>query len=104
MAGNQEQKQLQIELKPEVATGMYSNLAVVANTPSEFVIDFVAMLPGMAKAEVRSRILLTPEHAKRLLFALQERIRGYESQFGTIDLHQPEQKGRTIAPFGTGEA
>jgi hypothetical protein len=104
MAGNQEQKQLQIELKPEVATGMYSNLAIVANTPSEFVIDFVAMLPGMAKAEVRSRILLTPEHAKRLLFALQERIRGYESQFGTIDLHQPEQKGRTIAPFGTGEA
>ena len=104
MAGNQEQKQLQIELKPEVATGMYSNLAVVANTPSEFVIDFVAMLPGMTKAEVRSRILLTPEHAKRLLFAMQERIRGYESQFGTIDLHQPEQKGRTIAPFGTGEA
>lgn len=104
MAGNQEQKQLQIELKPEVATGMYSNLAIVANTPSEFVVDFVAMLPGMAKAEVRSRILLTPEHAKRLLFALQERIRGYESQFGTIDLHQPEQKGRTIAPFGTGEA
>ncbi len=101
---NQNQKQLQIELKPEVATGVYSNMAIVANTPSEFVLDFVSMLPGMPKADVRSRIIMTPEHAKRLLFALQERVHGYETQFGTIDLHQPEAKGRTIAPFGTGEA
>lgn len=98
------QKQLQIELKPEVATGVYSNLAIVANTPSEFVIDFVAMLPGLQKAEVRSRVIMTPEHAKRLLGALGERVRGYEEQFGRIDLHNPEPKGRTIAPFGTGEA
>ena len=100
---NEKQKQLQIELKPEVAAGVYSNLAVVANTPSEFVMDFIAMLPGIPKAEVRSRVIMT-EHAKRLLFALQERVNGYEHQFGTINLHQPEQKGRTIAPFGTGEA
>ena len=101
---NEKQKQLQIELKPEVASGVYSNLAVVANTPSEFVMDFIAMLPGIPKAEVRSRVIMTPEHAKRLLFALQERVNGYEHQFGTISLHQPDQKGRTIAPFGTGEA
>ena len=101
---NEKQKQLQIELMPEVAAGVYSNLAVVANTPSEFVMDFIAMLPGIPKAEVRSRVIMTPEHAKRLLFALQERVNGYEHQFGTINLHQPEQKGRTIAPFGTGEA
>jgi hypothetical protein len=101
---NENQKQLQIELKPDVATGVYSNLAVVANTPSEFVMDFIAMLPGLPKAEVRSRVIMTPEHAKRLLYALQERVNGYERQFGTIDLHQPDPKGRTIAPFGTGEA
>ncbi len=101
---NEKQKQLQIELKPDVATGVYSNLAVVANTPSEFVMDFIAMLPGLPKAEVRSRIIMTPEHAKRLLYALQERVNGYERQFGAIDLHQPDPKGRTIAPFGTGEA
>lgn len=101
---NENQKQLQIELKPEVATGVYSNLAIVANTPSEFVLDFLSMLPGMPKADVRSRIIMTPEHAKRLLLALQDRVRGYESQFGTIDMHQVEPKGRTIAPFGTGEA
>lgn len=98
------QKQLQIELKQEVAGGVYSNMAIVANTSSEFVLDFVAMLPGLQKAEVRSRIIMTPEHAKRLLGALSERVRGYENQFGTIDLHNPEPKGRTIAPFGTGEA
>lgn len=101
---NENQKQLQIELKPEVATGVYSNLAIVANTPSEFVLDFISMLPGMTKADVRSRIIMTPEHTKRLLFALQERVHGYESQFGQIDMHQVEPKGRTIAPFGTGEA
>lgn len=97
-------KQLQIELKPEVSQGVYANFAIVANTTSEFVLDFVSMLPGMPKADVRSRVIMTPENVKRLLLALQERVRGYENQFGVIDMHQPEQKDRTIAPFGTGEA
>lgn len=95
--------QLQVEIKPEVASGIYSNFAIVANATSEFVIDFAAFLPGATKAEVRSRIIMTPEHAKRLMMALQKRISDYESQFGKIDLHQPDM-GRTIAPFGTGEA
>ena len=98
---NENQKQIQIELKPDVAQGVYSNFAIVANTQTEFVLDFVAMLPGMPKANVQSRVIMTPEHAKRLLFALQERVKGYESQFGTISLQQAgEEKGRTIAPFG----
>ena len=101
---NQNPKQLQIELKPEVATGVYSNLAVVANTPTEFVLDFVSILPGMPKADVRSRIIMTPEHAKRLLAALQDNIVKYESEFGKIRI--PNQQPRTIAPFGNnkGEA
>jgi len=102
MASQENQKQLQIELKPEVAAGVYSNLAIVANTPTEFVMDFVSVLPGLPKAEVRSRIIMSPEHIKRLLYALQERVQDYEQQFGPIEFHSP--KGRTVAPFGTGEA
>lgn len=64
--------QLQIELKEEVAEGIYSNLAVIAHSSSEFVIDFVRLVPGVAKAQVKSRIIMTPEHAKRLAFALQD--------------------------------
>lgn len=99
---NQNQNQLQIELKPEVAQGVYSNFAVVANTQSEFVLDMVAFLPGMQKANVQSRIIMAPEHAKRLLYALQERIAGYERQFGEIDLNQGQpKKGSVIDPFRT---
>ncbi|MDO4822897.1 MAG: DUF3467 domain-containing protein [Bacteroidales bacterium] len=97
---NENQKQLQIELKPEVAQGVYSNLAVVANTPTEFVMDFISFLPGMQKASVQSRVIMVPEHAKRLLLAMQERVRSYEQQFGTIELQQQPPKGSTIAPFG----
>ena len=65
----------------------------------------MAMLPGVQKPEVRSRVIMTPEHAKRLLAALSERVRGYEHQFGEIDLQKGQPAaGRTIAPFGTGEA
>ena len=70
MADNNNQ-QLQIELKPEVAEGTYSNLAILTHSSSEFVADFIQMMPGMQKAQVRSRIIMAPEHAKRLLMALQ---------------------------------
>ena len=82
--------QLQIELKEEVAEGVYANLAIIAHSSSEFVTDFVRMMPGVAKAQVKSRIIMTPEHAKRLLFALQDNILRYESQIGEIKL--PEQR------------
>ena len=93
--------QLQIELKPEVADGIYSNLAILTHSSSEFVADFVQMMPGMPKAQVRSRIIMAPEHAKRLLMALQDNVQKYEKQFGTIRLTQPQQQNEahTIAPF-----
>ena len=70
---NQE-NQLNIELSAEVAEGTYSNLAIISHSSSEFVIDFIRIMPGTPKANVKSRIILTPEHAKRLLFALQDNI------------------------------
>ena len=93
-------QQLQIELKPEVAEGIYSNLAILTHSSSEFVADFVQMMPGMQKAQVRSRIIMAPEHAKRLLMALQDNVQKYEKQFGSIRLTQVQSnEGKTIAPF-----
>ena len=76
--------QLQIELTEEIAQGIYSNLAIITHSSSEFVMDFVRVMPGIPKANVKSRIILTPEHAKRLLLALQENIQKYESVNGSI--------------------
>lgn len=78
--------QMSIELKPEVAAGTYSNLAIISHSHSEFVMDFAAMLPGMPKAQVLNRVVMTPEHAKRLLAALNDNIMKYEQQFGRIEL------------------
>jgi hypothetical protein len=77
-------QQLEIELSKEVADGIYSNLVMIAHSPSEFVFDFINMLPGKPKANVVSRVVLTPEHSKRLLLALQDNIAKYEKQFGKI--------------------
>ncbi len=76
--------QLNIELSEEVAEGVYSNLAILSHSHSEFVIDFIKIMPGIPKAKVKSRILITPQHAKRLLRALSENIQKYESAFGAI--------------------
>jgi hypothetical protein len=78
------EQQLNIELKEEVAQGTYSNLAIITHSPSEFVCDFVRIMPGIPKAEVKSRIILTPEHAKRLLGALQDNVQRYEAMYGKI--------------------
>jgi len=91
---NNEKKQLGIDIRPEVAKGTYSNLAIISHSRGEFVIDFAAMLPGMPKAEVQSRILMTPENAKRLFLALQDNIIKFEGQFGNIGLDEmPKPKG-----------
>lgn len=82
----EENKQIQLDLKPEVAKGNYSNLAIISHSHSEFIIDFATILPGLPKPEIGSRILMTPEHAKRLLNALADNIGKYESQFGPIEL------------------
>ena len=97
--------QLQLELPQEVAQGEYANFAIITHSSSDFVLDFARVLPGVPKAVVKSRVLLAPEHAKRLLGALQENIMRYERAFGPIRI--PDAKGGgTIAPFGNpkGEA
>ncbi|MBN1596906.1 MAG: DUF3467 domain-containing protein [Bacteroidales bacterium] len=76
--------QINIELKEDVAQGIYSNLAIITHSSSEFVLDFVRIMPGMPKAIVQSRIILTPEHAKRLLMALKDNISKFESIHGPI--------------------
>jgi len=99
----QKQQGLQIEISPEVAQGEYANFAVITHSSSDFVVDFARVLPGVPKAMVRSRVILAPEHAKRLLMALQENIARYEQAYGTIKLPRQPQQGNTIAPFNTGK-
>ena len=82
-------QQINIELNEEVAQGIYSNLAVITHSSSEFVVDFVRIMPGIPKANVKSRIILTPEHAKRLLMALQDNIKKYEAIHGAIKNVKP---------------
>lgn len=86
MENKEMNNQLQIELKEDVAQGTYANLAVITHSSSEFIVDFVRVMPGLPKAGVKSRIVLAPEHAKRLLRALEENIGKYERTFGSIRL------------------
>ena len=89
MAEDQKKKQeadnqINIELSEDMAEGVYSNLAMIAHSNSEFVIDFIRLMPGVPKAKVKARVIVTPEHAKRLLTALKDNIRKYEDTFGAI--------------------
>ena len=84
MSENKNQNQFNIELSEEVAEGTYSNLAVITHSPAEFVIDFIRIMPGVPKSKVKSRIILTPEHAKRFVAALNDNISKYESVHGPI--------------------
>lgn len=81
---------LSLELDAEVAKGVYSNVVMIAHSPSEFILDFASILPGMPKGKVVSRIIMTPENAKRLLISLNENIARYESQIKHIDLGMQE--------------
>lgn len=78
------EKQLNIELAEEVAEGVYSNLAIITNSNAEFILDFVRVMPGVPKARVKSRIILTPQHAKRLQRALEDNLEKYEAIHGPI--------------------
>jgi len=80
-----QQPAINIELTEDIAEGIYSNLAIISHSNSEFVIDFVRLVPNVPKAKVKSRIILTPQHARRLLAALKDNIQRYEMQFGKID-------------------
>jgi len=80
----EQQEQFNIELDEKTAEGIYSNLAIINHSPSEFVLDFVSIMPGVPKAKVKSRIVLTPQHAKRLLKAIADNIHRFEVAHGEI--------------------
>ncbi|MFP4556095.1 MAG: DUF3467 domain-containing protein [Bacteroidales bacterium] len=80
----EKKKPLNIELSDEVAQGIYANLAIITHSSSEFILDFVRVMPGLPKAKVKSRVVLTPDHAKRLLMALKDNIDKFESNHGQI--------------------
>jgi len=90
--------QINIELPEEIAEGVYSNLAMVAHSNSEFVIDFIRLMPGVPKAKVKSRVVITPEHAKRLLNALADNIKKFEENFG--DIKKTEEMPKFPINFG----
>lgn len=88
---NQERgNMLNIELGEEVAQGTYSNLAIITHSTSEFIIDFVSVMPGTPKAKVKSRIILTPEHTKRLSVAINDNLKKFEAVQGQIKSTSPE--------------
>ena len=95
------QKQgIDIDLREDIAEGNYSNLAIISHSTSEFIIDFATILPGVNKAKVKCRIILTPEHAKRLLYSLQENITRYESDIAKIEIPQPQRAEDAILKMG----
>ena len=96
---DKKKNQINIELSEEVAEGTYSNLAIITHSHAEFIIDFVKLMPGAPKAKVKSRIILTPEHAKRLYKALHENIRKFEKLHGPI---KETKSDNNIPPFSFG--
>ncbi len=100
-------KGIDLELDEATAMGHYANLAIISHSASEFVVDFAAIMPGVPKAKIKSRIILSPEHAKRLLMSLQDNITRYESAVGRIDIRgpqaSPDENDFTIG-FAQGEA
>jgi hypothetical protein len=95
----QHENQLNIELSEEIAEGIYANLAVITHSSSEFVLDFIRVMPGVPKAKVKSRIVLTPDHAKRLLGALEDNIAKFEMNNGSIVVGNNDNNGM---PFNFG--
>lgn len=85
----QQKKEIKIELTPEVAAGHYSNLALIAHGNNEFFLDFIAMTPNTQSAKVQTRVIMSPENAKNLLFALRDNIAKYEQTFGEIERKTP---------------
>lgn len=98
----EEKNGLSLNIKPEVASGKYSNLALITHSRNEFILDFAAMLPGIPQPEVVSRVIMNPEHAKRLLLALQDNVNKFEAQNGTIRLNDGQQgPGFPVSGNGT---
>ncbi len=87
MGDPQESQQINIELGEKEAEGIYSNLAIISHSPAEFVFDFTRILPGIPRARVHARVVMTPQHARLLLNALADNIEKYERQYGEIPMH-----------------
>ncbi len=101
------EQEIKIEVSEQIEDGVYSNLAIVMHSQSEFVLDFVHLLPNTPKAKVKSRVLLSPDNVKRLMRVLQSNVNSFEAEFGTIEL--PEDKQTDFmeipnSPFPQGEA
>ena len=94
------QKQLDIAIDEQIADGVYSNLAIINHSASEFIVDFITVMPGAPKARVKSRVILTPEHAKRFKKALADNIQRFENTNGTIETNEPPPIPRTFGPAG----
>lgn len=100
MEEQNKKQNMNIEINDQTAEGVYSNLAVINHSPSEFVVDFIQIMPGVPKAKVKSRIILTPQHAKRLAKALAENVSRFENQFGEIKDAQAPSMPMSFGPPG----
>ncbi|PIE99837.1 MAG: hypothetical protein CR994_08810 [Maribacter sp.] len=101
MSGNDpKQKQINIELDEKMAEGVYSNLAIINHSVSEFVVDFISMMPGAPKAKVKSRIVLTPQHAKKFLKALSDNVNRFEKAHGAIKDYEQSPIPINFGPSG----
>lgn len=96
-------KQIQVTIDEKTGQGIYANLALISHSGAEFVIDFTRMLPGMPKAVVQARIILTPQHTKSLLKALEENLKRYEANFGDIKMAADKHETTRNIGFQTGE-
>jgi len=92
------EQKIDINLPEEIGQGIYSNLAIISHSNSEFIVDFVSLMPGLPKGQVRSRVVMTPQNTKRLLNALAENISKYEEQFGVIT----DDQAGNLPPFISG--
>ncbi len=97
---NNNERQLNIELDEKIAEGVYSNLAIINHSPTEFVVDFINIMPGQPKGKVKSRLILTPQHAKRLRNALADNIRKFEQHYGEIKEFEEPQIPMNFGPAG----
>lgn len=96
MENPQSPQQFQVELGEREAEGIYSNLVFIAHSASEVILDFARALPGLPKAKVYARIILTPQHARSLLVALEQNLKNYETQFGVIKVAGEAPRGKEL--------
>ena len=92
--------QINIELDDKIAEGTYSNLAIINHSVSEFIVDFISVMPGQPKAKVKSRIILTPQHAKRLVKALADNVQRFEKSHGEIKDYETPPIPMNFGPTG----